>query len=98
MMSGEYFLTKDEINQKAQEKKRDQRDAKKQEKVEAQHKLFEAPAEDLPQREKQNKRQKKAEEKALAAVVKDEGAAAPKKYENKKPDVNDLKNKFLKKK
>jgi len=48
MMSGEYFLTKEQIREKDMEKKRDTREAKKQNKIEAKMKQFEAPSEDLP--------------------------------------------------
>ena len=43
MMSGEYFLTKDEVERKKQEVIQAKRDQKKAEKVEAKSKQFEAP-------------------------------------------------------
>jgi|TARA_B110000285_G_C14580194_1_gene361818 ribosomal RNA assembly protein len=90
MMSGEYFLTKDEVKQKAMEVKQEAREAKRQEKIEAKMKLFEAPTEDLPVATKPNKRQQK--EASKEAVKHDAG---------KKPgldEINELKKKFLKKK
>lgn len=57
MMSGEYFLTKEQIREKAMEVKRDQREVKKNSKIDEKMKLFEAPTEDLP--EKVNKRKAK---------------------------------------
>ena len=56
-MSGEYFLTKEQIREKAMEVKRDQREVKKNSKIDEKMKLFEAPTEDLP--EKVNKRKAK---------------------------------------
>ncbi len=89
MMSGEYFLTKEQIREKALEQKRNQREMKKHSKIEEKMKLFEAPAGDLP--EKVNKR--KAKEAAK------EAEAEQKKHDSsKKPDINELKKKFLKKK
>lgn len=84
MMSGEYFLTKEEVHAKAQEAKQEARESKKHSKVEAKMKLFEAPSEDLPKVEKKNKRKAKAAEKEHDSA--------------KKPDIDDLKKKFLKKK
>ena len=81
MMSGEHFLSNDQKEKKVLEKKREVKDAKKQQKNVEKAKLFEAPAEDLPEPPK--KKQKKSEDK---------------KEKSSKPDIDDLKNKFLKKK
>ena len=81
-MSGEYFLTKEQKNEKAQEEKREKTEQKKRDRVSRQNALFEAPDEDLPEKPK-NKREKKKEEKDST--------------HSSKPDINDLKNKFLKK-
>ena len=89
MMSGEYFLTKDEVKQKAMEVKQEAREAKRQEKIEAKMKLFDAPTEDLPVAAKPNKRQQK------------EASKEAKHDASKKPgldEINELKKKFLKKK
>lgn len=82
MMSGEHFLSNEQKEKDAVEKKREAKEAKKQKKSAEKAKLFEAPAEDLPEPPK--KRQK----------VKDEEKPA----KSSKPDINDLKSKFLKKK
>jgi ribosomal RNA assembly protein len=82
MMSGEYFLTKDEKDKKKRDEIQTQREAKRAEKVEAKNKLFQAPEEDQPAPIK--KRDQKAQEKEKAKTS--------------KPDINELKNKFLKKK
>jgi ribosomal RNA assembly protein len=82
MISGEYFLTKDEKEKKKRDEVTAVREAKKQKKVEAKNQQFEAPAEDQPKPLK--KREQKAQEKEKA--------------KSSKPDVNELKNKFLKKK
>lgn len=81
MMSGEYFLTdkvKDDMKNK---KKREEKIAQKQLKLEAKAKEYDAPEGDLPAA--QDKKSKK--ESSDAAI-------------HKRPDVDELKNKFLKKK
>ena len=80
-MSGEYFLTdkvKDDMKNK---KKREEKIAQKQLKLEAKAKEYDAPEGDLPAA--QDKKSKK--ESSDAAM-------------HKRPDVDELKNKFLKKK
>lgn len=85
MMSGEYFLTKDEVEKKKKDEIQARRDQKKQEKIEAKNRLYEAPEEDL-NTESKRKRDKKAEDKNTVKV------------NSSKPDIDELKNKFLKKK
>jgi len=84
MMSGEYFLSdkaKDELKNK---KKRDEKIQRKQQKVDAKAKEFEAPEEDLPvAKEKKSKKE--------SSDTKD-------KVVHKRPDIDDLKDKFLTKK
>ena len=82
-MSGEYFLTKDEKEKKKKDEVLAKREHKRAEKINAKNQVFDAPEEDLPQI-KDKKRDKKAEEKESKS--------------KSKPDINDLKNKFLKKK
>ena len=82
MMSGEYFLGDKEKDELKNKKKREEKLARKAEKMEAKAREFEAPEEDLPA--KKSKKDKK--------VKKDEESGVP-----KRPDIEDLKNKFLKK-
>ena len=86
MMSGEYFLTKDEKEKKKKDEINAKREVKKQEKIQTKNQMFEAPEEDMPQLSNthKKKRDKKAEEKDIQV--------------KSKPDINELKNKFLKKK
>jgi hypothetical protein len=86
MMSGEYFLTDEEKGRKQRDTLKAKREAKRLEKMDAKNKTLEAPAEDAPKdpAAKQKKRDAKAESKAKSGLA--------------KPDINELKNKFLKKK
>lgn len=74
MFSGEYFLTEKMKQEQQNERKRDQKAARKQEKIDAKNRQFVAPDED-----------QRPEGKVVAAG-------------KGKPDINELKNKFLKKK
>lgn len=90
MMSGEYFLddkAKDELKNK---KKREDKMARKQEKTDAKAREFQAPEEDLPVKAEKVKKSSKKDKSEIDAP-KDTGVS-------KRPNVEDLKNKFLKKK
>jgi len=93
MMSGEYFLSdkaKDDLKNK---KKREDKMASKQAKTDSKAREFEAPEEDLPAKAEKVKKSSK-KDKSSSEVV-----DAPKiTGVSKRPDVEDLKNKFLKKK
>ena len=85
-MSGEYFLSdkaKDDLKNK---KKREEKLARKQEKMEAKAREFEAPEEDLPTVEKKKKKK-----------TSDESVGKTDSLTQKRPNVEDLKAKFLKK-
>ena len=86
MMSGEYFLSdkaKDDLKNK---KKREEKLARKQEKMEAKAREFEAPEEDLPTVEKKKKKK-----------TSDETENKTDSLTQKRPNVEELKAKFLKK-
>ena len=51
MMSGEYFLSTDQKKEEAYQKKREAKETRKQERIENQHKLFEAPEESSTKKE-----------------------------------------------
>ena len=95
MMSGEYFLSdkaKDDLKKK---KKREEKQAQKQERLQAKAREFEAPEEDLPAtttKEKVSMKKPKDKESGSSAA-----ADQDKKAVNKRPDIEELKNKFLKK-
>ena len=64
MMSGEYFLTKDEKEKQKKDEIAAKREVKRAEKIQAKNMMFEAPEEDKPVVVKSSKkRDKKAEEK-----------------------------------
>ena len=79
MMSGEYFLSDKAKEDLKNKKKREEKLARKQEKIEAKNREFEAPEEDLPV-----KKEKKARRQSNEDMP-------------KRPEIEDLKNKFLKK-
>ncbi len=83
MMTGEYFLSEKAKDMQKHEKKRVEKESKKQEKVEKKLKQFEAPDEVQEQQAR----------KALKEEVR-----GKKHDDSKKPDIEDLKKKFLKKK
>ena len=85
MMSGEYFLSdkaKDDLKKK---NRREEKMARKQEKIDTKAREFEAPEEYLPAKKDKKAKKEKSEEKEQATSSK------------QRPDIEDLKNKFLKK-
>lgn len=85
MMTGEYFLAEKVKDAKRQDKKREEKENKKQEKVEKKLKQFEAPDE---AQEMEAKKAKKEQTEGKSKRVDDA----------RKPDIEDLKKKFLKNK
>ena len=82
MMSGEYFLSDKAKDELKNKKKREEKQERKQEKLDAKAREFEAPDEDDN------------------AGSKDKAASKGKKSSDsasKRPEIEDLKNKFLKK-
>ena len=85
MMSGEYFLSDKDKDELKKKNKREEKMARKQEKIDTKAREFEAPEEDLPvKKEKKSKKDKEVTEKVEPTST--------------RPDIEDLKNKFLKKK
>lgn len=81
-MTGEYFLSDKAKEDLKHKKKREEKLARKQEKLQAKAREFEAPEEDLPAKSKSKK------------SLKTQNAESD---SPKRPDIEDLKKKFLKK-
>ena len=83
MMSGEYFLTQEEKDKKKKDEIRAKRETKRAEKIESKNKQFQSPEEEPTSApSKSKKRDQKAQDKES---------------NKSKPDIDELKKKFLKK-